>query len=186
MKIEQISSPTHQTVMSCTDADSGLRAFIAVHDTTLGPSLGGCRMWHYDSAADALSDVLRLSAGMTAKAALAGVPFGGGKAVIMGDPRREKTPEKMRAFGRFVDALGGAYISAEDVGMSPADMVIASQETAYITGLPDGPWASGDPSPYTAELVFRCMKSAVKRFLGPPIWKENGWRFKGWVTLVEN
>ncbi|GGE37266.1 Glu/Leu/Phe/Val dehydrogenase dimerization domain-containing protein [Actibacterium pelagium] len=166
MKIEQISTPTHETVMSCNDPESGLQAFIAVHDTTLGPSLGGCRMWKYDSAADALADVLRLSAGMTAKAALVGVPFGGGKAVIMGDPHTEKTPEKMRAFGRFVEALGGRYISAEDVGMSPADMMIAAQETSYMTGLPDGPLASGDPSPYTAELVFRCMKSALLQVFG--------------------
>lgn len=161
MNIRQIHSETHEKVMYCDDPHSGLRAFIAIHDTTLGPALGGCRMWNYDSDEAALADALRLSAGMTAKAALAGVPFGGGKAVIMGDSRTDKTPELMRAFGRFVETLNGAYISGEDVGISPADMMEAARETRHVVGLPEGPFASGDPSPVTADLVVRCMKVAA-------------------------
>jgi len=160
MRIEQVHVQTHEKVLHCTDSDSGLNAFIAIHDTTLGPALGGCRMWNYASAQEALSDALRLSAGMTAKSALAGVPFGGGKAVIMGDSRTEKTPEMMRAFGGFVETLKGEYIAGEDVGITPQDMLLAARETDHIVGLPEGPFASGDPSPVTAELVFRCMKAA--------------------------
>lgn len=166
MKIERIYSQTHEKVLSCTDPVSGLRAFIAIHDTTLGPALGGCRMWHYDNAQEAMADALRLSAGMTAKSALAGVPFGGGKAVIMADPRTEKTPEKMRAMGRFIESLKGEYISGEDVGMTPQDLLFAAEETEHVVGLPEGPYASGDPSPVTAEGVFRCMRTAARLRLG--------------------
>lgn len=166
MQIERIPSPGHEQVLSCTDAESGLRAFIAVHDTTLGPALGGCRMWRYDSAEAALADVLRLSAGMTAKSALAGVPFGGGKAVIMGDPRTEKTPDLLRAFGRIVDTLHGAFITGEDVGMAPADMAVVATRTRHVVGLESGPCASGDPSPVTAEGVFHCMEAAARLHLG--------------------
>jgi len=166
MNIERIYSQTHEEVLHCKDPGSGLHAIIAIHDTTLGPALGGCRMWNYATAQEALSDSLRLSAGMTAKSALAGVPFGGGKAVIIGDSRTEKTPEMMRAFGRFVETLKGRYISGEDVGIGPEDMMQAARETNYIVGLPEGPFASGDPSPVTAELVFRCMKVAAAQVFG--------------------
>ncbi|MEO1679692.1 MAG: Glu/Leu/Phe/Val dehydrogenase dimerization domain-containing protein [Pseudomonadota bacterium] len=166
MKIDRLPCPTHETVLRCQDPASGLDAFIAVHDTTLGPGLGGCRMWHYESSDAALADVLRLSAGMTAKSALAGVPFGGGKAVIVGDPKTEKTPEKLRAFGRFVEHLQGGFITGEDVGMCPADMVIMSEETAFVVGRPDGRYASGDPSPVTAEGVVRCMAVAAHQTFG--------------------
>lgn len=166
LKIERVYSKTHEKVLHCTDPDSGLHAFVAIHDTTLGPALGGCRMWNYPTAQEALADALRLSAGMTAKSALAGVPFGGGKAVIMGDSRIAKTPEMMRAFGRFVESLEGQYISGEDVGISPADMMLAAQETDHIVGLPEGQFASGDPSPITAELVFRCTKGAAAQVFG--------------------
>lgn len=166
MNIERLHSQTHEQVLHCSDPASGLHAIIAIHDTTLGPALGGCRMWNYATAQDALSDALRLSAGMTAKSALAGVPFGGGKAVIMGDSRTKKTPEMMRAFGRFVESLDGRYYSGEDVGMTPGDMMHAARETRYIVGLPEGPFASGDPSPVTAELVFRCMKVAASGVFG--------------------
>jgi leucine dehydrogenase len=123
-------------------------------------------MWRYVSEEAALSDVLRLSAGMTAKAALAGLPLGGGKAVILGDPHAEKTEAKLRAFGRFIDTLGGAYISAEDVGMTPADMEVIAAETRHVAGRTHGPFASGDPSPVTADLVFRCMRAAARERLG--------------------
>lgn len=166
MKIEQIHTPTHEKVLFCRDDASGLRAFIAIHDTTLGPSLGGCRMWRYDTAQEALADALRLSTGMTAKSALAGVPFGGGKAVILGDPKTGKTPEKMRAFGRFVEHLNGAYITSEDVGMTPRDLAYAAEETEYVVGLQTGRFATGDPSPVTADGVFRCMQVAAKTRLG--------------------
>ncbi|PRY26428.1 leucine dehydrogenase [Aliiruegeria haliotis] len=166
MHIEEIATQTHERVLFCTDEGSGLRSIVAVHDTTLGPALGGCRMWAYDSIQEAVSDALRLSAGMTAKAALAGVPFGGGKAVILGDPRHDKTPEKLRAFGRFIDTLKGAYTTGEDVGMTPADMAIVAQETAHVSGLDSGEFASGDPSPVTAEGVFRCMKLAAAQAFG--------------------
>jgi leucine dehydrogenase len=166
MQIQRLPSLTHETVVRCRDAASGLHAFIAIHDTTLGPALGGCRMWRYDSEDAALADVLRLSEGMTAKAALAGLPLGGGKAVILGDPRRDKTEAKLRAFGRFLDTFGGDYISAEDVGMTPVDMAVIAAETRHVAGLTDGPLASGDPSPVTAELVLRCMRVAARERLG--------------------
>ncbi|MAU45060.1 MAG: amino acid dehydrogenase [Yangia sp.] len=166
MHIEKITTGTHEEVLFCTDERSGLRAIIAVHDTTLGPALGGCRYWRYDGVEDALADAMRLSAGMTAKAALAGVPFGGGKAVIMADPQHEKTPAMMRAFGRFIETLNGRYITGEDVGVSPADMAHVAEETAHVAGLTTGRFASGDPSPITAEGVFRCMKLAAAQVFG--------------------
>lgn len=168
MQIDRIRSETHEQVLRCHDAPSGLTAYIAVHDTTLGPALGGCRMWRYDSEDDALADVLRLSQGMTAKAALAGLPLGGGKAVIPGDPRSEKTEARLRAFGRFVDTLRGLYITAEDVGMTPQDMAVISAETGHVAGREGGPFAAGDPSPVTADLVFRCMEAAARHRLGAP------------------
>jgi len=166
MQIDPIPSQSHERVLRCTDDASGLVAFIAIHDTTLGPALGGCRMWRYDTEQAALADVLRLSEGMTAKAALAGLPFGGGKAVILGDPRRDRTEARLRAFGRFLATLEGAYVTAEDVGMTPQDMAVIARESPHVVGRAEGRFAAGDPSPVTAEMVARCMEAAARAHLG--------------------
>ena len=146
----------HELVLFGHDASSGMRALIAVHSSVLGPAAGGCRMWPYASQTEALADVLRLSRGMSYKNALAGLPFGGGKAVIIGDSRRAKSPELLGAFGRFVDALGGRYITAEDVGTTIADMVQIARTTRHVAGL------GRDPSPKTALGVLLGIKAAVR------------------------
>lgn len=155
----------HETVSFCFDATTGLRAIIAVHNTRLGKALGGCRMWPYASEAEALTDALRLSRGMTYKAALAGLPQGGGKSVIIGDPWRDKTPALMRAMGRAVDRLNGAYVIAEDSGTSVADMRLIAEVTAHVGGLADeqgvAAGRTGDPSPATAKGVFIGIRAAV-------------------------
>ena len=143
--------------------EAGLRALICLHSTVLGPAAGGCRMWPYASDAEAIADVTRLAAGMTSKNAMAGLGLGGGKAVIIGDARRDKSPAMMRAFGRAVETLGGLYYTAEDVGVSPDDMALAAQETRYAVGLSQG---SGDPSPWTAEGVFRCLRVGARHVFG--------------------
>ncbi|QDU56700.1 Glu/Leu/Phe/Val family dehydrogenase [Aeoliella mucimassa] len=140
---------------------SGLRAFIAIHNTTHGPGLGGCRMWSYASEEEALTDALRLSQGMSYKHAVAGTPYGGAKAVILGNPREEKTEDLLRAFGRCVESLGGRYVTAEDVGMSVNDMVCIRDQTQYVAGLPTSMGGSGDPSPVTAYGVFCGLQAAV-------------------------
>lgn len=150
---------THEQVVFCADADVGLRAIVAVHNTNRGPALGGCRMWPYASGDDALRDVLRLSKGMTYKAAIAGLPYGGGKSVIIGDPKSDKTEGLLRAMGRFVESLGGRYHTAEDVGTTVDDMDILRNETRFAHGLSD---SSGDPSPATAYGVFMGIKAAVR------------------------
>lgn len=145
----------------------GLRAIIAVHSTALGPAAGGCRRWRYASNADALTDVLRLSRGMTYKNAIAGLPFGGGKSVILADDKTPKSPQLFRAFGELIDSLGGRYITAEDVGISVEDMRAVREETSYVSGLPQsGDSAGGDPSPLTALGVFLGIEAACKRRLG--------------------
>lgn len=155
----------HETVCFCRDERSGLRALIAVHNTNLGKGLGGCRMWPYRSEDEALTDVLRLSRGMTYKAALAGLPQGGGKSVIIGDPRKDKTPELIRAMGRAVDRLNGAYVVAEDSGTSVADMRLMAEATRHVGGLADAKaqaeGRTGDPSPATAYGVFIGIRAAV-------------------------
>jgi len=148
----------HEQVVFCSDRDSGLRAIIAVHNTNRGPSLGGCRMWPYDSEDAAIADVLRLSRGMTYKSAIANLPLGGGKSVIIGDPQTDKTPQLFEAMGRFVDSLGGRYIAAEDVGISVADIDIIRAQTRYAAGTSSG---SGNPSPSTAQGVFVGIRAAV-------------------------
>ncbi|GAA5188188.1 Glu/Leu/Phe/Val dehydrogenase dimerization domain-containing protein [Ferrimonas gelatinilytica] len=153
----------HEQVMFVHDQASGLKAIIAVHDTTLGPAVGGCRMWPYANEEEALNDVLRLSRGMTYKNALAGLEFGGGKSVIIGDPKSDKSEALFRAFGRAVHSLGGRYYSAEDVGITTGDIMIAHQETPYMAGL-EG--KSGDPSPYTALGTFLGIKAAIKHQRG--------------------
>ena len=156
----------HELVAYHHDPKTGLRAIIAVHSTVLGKGLGGCRMWPYASEDEALTDVLRLSRGMTYKAALAGLPQGGGKSVILGDPRRDKTPEMMRAMGRFVDTLGGRYVVAEDSGTSVPDIKLMAEHTRHVGGLTDASaqaaGRTGDPSPATASGVFVGIKAAVR------------------------
>lgn len=153
----------HEQVAFCYDQVSGLKAIIAIHDTTLGPALGGLRMWPYKSEEEALFDVLRLSRGMTYKNSAMGLNLGGGKAVIIGDPRKDKSEELFRAFGRFVQSLSGRYITAEDVGTTAEDMEIIRYETEYVCGLPE---TSGNPSPMTAFGVFRAIQASLKEVFG--------------------
>lgn len=156
---------SHERVVFCTNKDVGLKAIIAIHNTTLGPALGGTRMWPYKNDQEALVDVLRLSAGMTYKASAAGLNLGGGKAVIIGDPKKDKSEGLFRAFGAFVNSLGGSYITAEDVGTTVKDMEYVFSETPYVTGIPEGLGGSGDPSPYTAYGVLMSIKASVKEKL---------------------
>jgi leucine dehydrogenase len=152
----------HELVTFGSDEAAGFRAIVAVHSTALGPAAGGCRMWPYASTDEAITDALRLSRGMSFKNALAGLPFGGGKAVIIGDSRR-KTPQLLEAFGRFVDTLGGLYITAEDVGTTTADMEHVAKQTSFVTGLHRrGGEFGGDPSPKTAFGVYLGIKAAAK------------------------
>lgn len=152
----------HEQVAFCHDQETGLKAIIAVHSTVLGPALGGTRMWNYASDAEAINDVLRLSRGMTYKASISGLNLGGGKAVIMGDARKDKTDALMRKFGSFVERLGGSYITAEDVGMTTRDMELVKMETDHVTGIPVSMGGSGDPSPVTAYGVYMGMKASAK------------------------
>ncbi len=156
----------HELVVFGRDKDSGLKAIVAVHDTALGPACGGCRMWPYATEAEAVRDVLRLSRGMSYKNAMAGLPLGGGKSVIIGDSRTGKSEALLRAFGRVVDSLGGRYIAAEDVGITVADVHVMGQETRHVAGLNKGHDASGDPSPFTAYGVYLGIKAAVRHKLG--------------------
>ncbi len=166
MEIRQIPTPGWEDVRYCEDAESGLRAFIAVHDTTLGPALGGCRRWTYQKNDDALEDVKRLSRGMTYKNSLAQLDLGGGKSVILASPGETKTPKLFQAFGRFIDALAGSYITAEDVGVSSADISEVLKETRHAVGSDEGPAAAGNPSPFTALGVFHGLRAAAKHRFG--------------------
>lgn len=157
--IERMSKYNHEQLLFCNDNATGLKAIIAVHNTTLGPALGGTRMWKYNNELEALNDVLRLSRGMTYKNAISGLNLGGGKAVIIGDARTQKSEALFRRFGKFVESLGGKYITAEDVGISPIDMTWVNMETNNVVGLPG---KSGDPSPVTAYGVYMGMKAAAK------------------------
>lgn len=157
----------HEGVHLFTDPASGLSAVIAIHSTTLGPAGGGCRFWHYADSHDAITDALRLSRGMSYKNAMAGLPMGGGKGVVLADASRTKTPEMLKAFGRAIDSLGGRYVTAEDVGMSDQDMVTIATETRHVTGLPVASGrAGGNPGPTTALGVYLGVKAAAKRALG--------------------
>ena len=153
----------HESVHHFFDAKTGLRAIIAIHSTALGPAAGGCRMWNYATSDEAFVDALRLSEGMSYKNAMADLPLGGGKAVIWGNSKTEKTPELFRALGRAIATLNGKYWSAEDVGVSVHDMAHAAEETNYVAGLPG---KSGDPSPVTARGVFLGIKAAALRAFG--------------------
>ena len=151
---ESMENRGHEEVVFCNDKDTGLKAIIAIHNTTIGPALGGCRMWSYETDEDALKDVLRLSRGMSYKAAIAGLNLGGGKAVIIGDSKTDKNEILFRSFGRFVQGLAGRYITAEDVGTSVKDMEWVRTETRYVTGISRALGGSGDPSPVTALGTF--------------------------------
>ena len=154
----------HEQVVFCHDRDAGLKAIIAIHDTTRGPAVGGCRMWPYAGDEAALTDVLRLSRGMTYKSALAGLAFGGGKSVVIGDPRRDKSEALFLALGRFVESLGGRYVIAEDVGISVDDVEVVGRATAHVAGTQAG--GAGDPSPSTAYGVFMGIRAAAAHALG--------------------
>ena len=158
----------HEQIVFCKNEDAGLRAIIAIHDTTLGPALGGCRMWPYKTEEEALIDVLRLSRGMTYKASAAGLNLGGGKAVIIGDPRSDKSEELFRVFGRFIESLNGRYITAEDVGTSVHDMEFIFMETKYVTGVAPAHGGSGDPSPVTAYGVYKGVQACAEASFGAP------------------
>ena len=159
--IAQMYKYNHEQVLFCNDKDTGLKAIIAIHNTVLGPALGGTRMWNYASESDALRDALRLSRGMTYKAAAAGLNLGGGKAVIIGDASKIKSEALLRRFGKFVNSLSGKYITAEDVAINTKDMEYISMETKFVTGLSELYGGSGDPSPVTAYGVFISMKAAA-------------------------
>lgn len=161
--IAQMSKFNHEQLLFCNDNESGLKAIIAVHNTVLGPALGGTRMWMYNNEMEALNDVLRLSRGMTYKNSISGLNLGGGKAVIIGDSRSMKSEALFRRFGKFVNSLAGKYITAEDVGISPVDMTYVSMETNHVVGLPG---KSGDPSPVTAHGTYVGMKACAKEQFG--------------------
>jgi leucine dehydrogenase len=162
----EIERNDHEQIVFCSDKQSQLRAIIAIHDTTLGPALGGTRMWTYNSGQEALGDALRLSRGMTYKAAVAGLNLGGGKAVIIGDPNKDKNESLFRTYGRFVEGLAGRYITAEDVGTSVQDMEWVQMETKYVTGIDRALGGGGDPSPVTAFGVYHGMKASMKELTG--------------------
>ena len=165
----QLSFDNHEEVVFCNDKDTGLKAIIGIHNTVLGPALGGTRMWNYANEWEALNDVLRLSRGMTFKSAITGLNLGGGKAVIIGDAKTQKTPELMKKFGEFVNSLGGKYITAEDVGMTTADMDLLRGITPYVTGISESIGGSGNPSPITGYGVFMGMKAAAKFKFGSDV-----------------
>jgi leucine dehydrogenase len=163
---EQVAEFQHEQVVYCHDHETGLKAIIGIHNTVLGPALGGTRMWHYATEAEALHDVLRLSRGMTYKAAISGLNLGGGKAVIIGDAKKLKNEALLRKFGRFVNNLNGKYITAEDVNMTTKDMEYIRMETKHVAGLPESMGGSGDPSPVTAYGTYMGMKAAAKKAFG--------------------
>lgn len=164
---ENAAFDAHERVVFAEDKESGLRAIVAVHSTRRGPGAGGCRFWHYRSSAEALTDALRLSRGMSYKNAMAGLPLGGGKAVVMVDGRHPKSPRLLEAFGRLVDSLEGRYITAEDVGATVSDMEVVATQTPYVSGLPrTAVDADGNPAPKTALGVYLGIKAAVQFRLG--------------------
>ena len=163
---EHINGDGYEQIVFCSDDQSGLRAIIAIHSTALGPALGGTRFFDYRTEEDALIDVLRLSKGMTYKAAAAGLDLGGGKAVIIGDHRRIKSEELLRAYGRFVETLGGRYITAEDVGTALEDMDVVRRESRWVTGCSKTYGGSGDPSPVTAYGVLNGIKACLLEIYG--------------------
>ncbi len=166
MVFETLDTTGHEQVVFCHNKDAGLKAIIAIHSTVLGPALGGTRMWPYQNEAEALKDVLRLSRGMTYKNAVAGLNLGGGKAVIIGDPAKDKSEALFRAFGQFVESLGGRYITAEDVGIDVNDMEYVYRETEYVTGVHQVHGGSGDPSPFTAYGTLQGLMATLNKKFG--------------------
>ncbi len=166
MKIRKLDIENYETVVHATDDATGLNAFIGVHDTTLGPALGGMRIWPYEREEDALTDVLRLSKGMSYKSAIAQTGLGGGKSVIVGSPDVVRNPETLRAMGRFIETLEGKYITAEDVNTRVVDLEIVREETKWVTGLPLEKGGSGNPSPYTGFGVFLGIKTCLEEAFG--------------------
>ncbi|MFM7201417.1 MAG: Glu/Leu/Phe/Val family dehydrogenase [Myxococcota bacterium] len=166
MGVFELLKQGHEQVIFCNDPTVGLKAIIAIHSTALGPSLGGCRMFPYKSEVEALEDVLRLSRGMTYKAAVAGLNLGGGKAVIIADPQKDKTEALFRAFGRHVESLGGRYITAEDMGTKVKDMAYIRMETNHVVGLSAELGGSGDPSPVTALGTFSGIQACLEAVYG--------------------
>ena len=158
----------HEQILFARDGESGLRAIIAIHSTVLGPALGGTRFYPYQCEEDAFADAIRLSRAMTRKNAAAGLDFGGGKGVIIGDPRTLKSERLLRAYGRAIDSLGGAYVTAEDVGTTIADMEMLARETPYVTGAAQDSGGSGDPSPTTARGLMAAMRGAARSLWGSP------------------
>ncbi len=163
---ETIEASGHEQIVFCNNTDVGLKAIIAIHNTTLGPALGGLRMWPYESEQEALDDVLRLSKGMTYKAAVSGLNLGGGKSVIIGDPRKDKSEALFRALGKFIDTLHGRYITAEDVGIDVNDMEYIFQETNNVVGVHQVHGGSGDPSPFTAFGTLQGIRATLKARFG--------------------
>ncbi len=163
---DELARRDHEQLVFCRDQASGLRAIIGIHNTSLGPALGGCRMYPYKSERDAIIDVLRLSRGMTYKAAVSGLNLGGGKAVVIGDPKKDKSELLWRALGRFIEGLGGRYITAEDAGTTMRDMEQIRMETSHVVGISRALGGSGDPSPVTALGVFSGMRAAVEERFG--------------------
>jgi valine dehydrogenase (NAD+) len=159
---DELAHAGHEQVTFCRDDESGLRAIICIHDTTLGPALGGTRFFAYSSEAEALRDALRLAQGMTYKSAAAGLPFGGGKAVIIGDPAMLKSPTLLRAYGRFIERLGGTYVTAADVGTTSDDLDVIGEETRYVVGRTVAAGGSGDSGLSTARGVFHAMSAAAR------------------------
>jgi leucine dehydrogenase len=156
----------HEQVLFCRNRNADLFAIIAIHDTTLGPAAGGCRMWQYPSETEALNDVLRLSRAMSYKNALAGLPLGGGKSVIIGDPARDKNEKLLTAFARFVQGLAGQYWTAEDIGIGISDVEVLARESDYVFGLAESGVQTGDPSPFTARGCFQGIRAAVRHRFG--------------------
>lgn len=155
-----------EQIVYCNDSKLGLKAIIGMHSTVLGPATGGCRMWNYESEQEALNDVLRLSRGMTYKNSISGLNWGGGKAVIIGDPKTQKTPEFLKRYGEFVDRLGGNYITAKDVGIGSDDLRIVKSKTKHVLGIDGEPGSSGDPSPATAWGCYHGLRAAAKFAMG--------------------
>lgn len=166
MELQDLAIDGYERVLRVSDADAGLTGFIAIHSTRFGPAVGGLRMRPYQTEQAALDDVLRLARGMTYKNAAADLPLGGGKAVIIGDPARDKTPARLTAFGQAIEALEGRYWTAEDMGMTPADLEIVARSTGYVAGLASGEYASGDPSPVTARGVFEAARTTLAHATG--------------------
>jgi leucine dehydrogenase len=163
---DQLTTSGHRKVVFCNDPDTGLKAIIAIHDTTLGPAFGGTRMFNYNSETEALEDVLRLSKAMTYKFAITGLNLGGGEGVIIGDSRKIKTEALMRSYGRFIKNLNGEFITAEDMGTTTRDMEYIGMETEHVTGLPQSIGGAGNPALYTAKGVFLGIKACVKEVFG--------------------